>query len=335
MRRLLAGSAAELNGRSGSHRLLAEVLCELGRADDALRLIEEFRPGTAAISTAAQRAALAWVEARCLRLTGQADRAVTLASQAVAIADTSGDDHELMLAHEELAACREAAGDLAGALASARQVKAFLWGIHQRQARQLVAETWVRVGLEKDRKELRARAAEAARSAEEDALTGTGNRRLLERFLSEDAVRSSGVAFIIVDVDHLKAINDTLGHDAGDAVLRRLGQLLVGETRAGQVAIRYGGDEFVLALSGVSLRAARGFAERLRLAMVADDWTSVAPGLRVTGSFGVACGPATSWQSVIAAADAQLYLAKQRGRNTVGIGSVGLALHPAGTSAEQ
>lgn len=324
VRRLLAEGTADMNRRSGSHRLLAEVLCELGRADEALRVVDELRPGSNAITPAAQRAALAWVEARCLRLAGRPEQAVTQASRAVTIAAASGDDHELMLATEELAACEEAAGDLKGALVSARKVKALMWAIHQRQAKQLVAETWARVDLERDRRDLRARAAEATRSAEEDALTGIGNRRLLGRFLSAEAAAVSGVAVIVLDVDHFKTINDTLGHDVGDAVLRRLGELLRSKARVGQVAIRYGGDEFVLALPGVRLAAARGFAERLRLSVLGHDWTSVAPGLHVTASFGVACGPAVSWQAVIAAADTPLYLAKQQGGNAVGTASLGV-----------
>src|ERR1022692_2101410 len=318
VRRLLVEGTAEMNRRSGSHRLLAEVLCELGRADEAASVIDEFRPGTGAITPAAQRAALAWVEARCLRLTGRAAQAVTPASRAVTIAEASGDAHERMLAIEERAACEEAAGDLQGALRSARKVKALMWAIHQRQTKQLVAETWARVGLERDRRDLQARAAEATRSAETDALTGIGNRRLLERFLGTDAVRDTGVAVIVLDIDHFKTINDTLGHDAGDVVLRRLGQLLRSKARAGQAAVRYGGDEFLLALPGVKLAAARGFADRLRLSVLDHDWAPVAPGLHVTASFGVACGPAASWQAVIAAADTPLYLAKQQGGNAVG-----------------
>lgn len=299
-----------------------EVLCEQGRVDEALRVLDEFRPTASAITPAAQRAALASVESRCLRLTGRAEQAVAEASRAVAIAVTCGDDHELMLLLEELAACQDAAGDLRGALASALKVKALMWAIHQRQTRQLVEETWARVGLERDRRDLRTRVAEATRSAEEDALTGIGNRRLLERILGADAAADADLAVIVVDVDHFKPINDTLGHDVGDRVLCALAQLLQSSTRAGQVAIRYGGDEFVLALPGISPAAARRFAERLRRAVSGHDWTPIVPGLHVTASFGVACGPASSWQAIIADADADLYLAKQGERNAVGTASV-------------
>ena len=236
---------------------------------------------------------------------------------AVQFAEVSGDDHELMLAFEELAACEEAAGDLASALAHAKEVKARMWAIHQRQSRQLVHAVRERVEFVRDRSKLQARAAEASRSAEEDDLTGLGNRRLLERFLGESSVRETEVGFMMVDVDCFKDINDTLGHQVGDAVLRQLGQLFSSQVRTGQVAVRYGGDEFVLALPGVDLAAAHGFAERLRLRVLDHCWEAIAPGLQVTVSVGVAFGPAVDWPAVMAGADSSLYAAKLRGRNTV------------------
>jgi diguanylate cyclase (GGDEF)-like protein len=121
----------------------------------------------------------------------------------------------------------------------------------------------------------------------------------------------------MVDVDHFKEINDTQGHHTGDAVLRRLSQLLTGELRAGQAAVRYGGDEFVLALPGIGLNAAKGFAERLRLIVLGHDWAALAHDLHVSVSLGVAEGPIRNSQRVIAAADAQLYTAKHLGRNRV------------------
>ena len=143
----------------------------------------------------------------------------------------------------------------------------------------------------------------------------------------EPSVRQADVAFVLVDVDYFKDINDTLGHHVGDAVLRQLGQLFLGEVRAGQVVVRYGGDEFLLVLPGAALAAAHGFAERLRIAVLGHDWEALASGLRVTVSLGVACGPASDWQAVIAAADAPLYAAKQRGRNTVVTTSTGYPRH--------
>jgi diguanylate cyclase (GGDEF)-like protein len=173
------------------------------------------------------------------------------------------------------------------------------------------------VDLERDHRNLQTEAAEAARSAEEDALTGIGNRRLLARFLREQVAWQTEVACIVADIDSFKEVNDTFGHDIGDAVLRRVGQLISSKTRNGQLAIRYGGDEFVVALAGVDLEGAYGFAERIRQATSALDWTAVAPGLHVTVSLGVACGLAADWQVALTAADERLLTAKRRGRDAV------------------
>jgi diguanylate cyclase (GGDEF)-like protein len=92
---------------------------------------------------------------------------------------------------------------------------------------------------------------------------------------------------------------------------------LSSKTRNGQLAIRYGGDEFVVALPGVGLSAAHGFAERMRLAVSGFDWTTVAPGVQVTVSLGVACGPVKGWQAALTTADGRLLVAKRQGRNAV------------------
>ena len=269
-----------------------------------------------------ERAAVTLVEARCLRLAGREEEALAAARRGVEIVEGSNDEQELVLALEELVACEEAAGDLKNALAHALEAKGHMSAIHHRQTRQLMQQLWTRVDLERDHRTLQTRVTEAARSAEEDALTGVGNRRLLERFLGEEEVRQAKVACIIADIDSFKEINDTFGHDVGDAVLCQVGQLFASKARSGQQVIRYGGDEFVVALSGVDLVAAHGFAERLRLAVSRLDWAAVAPGLQVTVSLGVACGPAKGWRLAFAAADGRLLDAKRHGRNTVVTASI-------------
>ena len=125
------------------------------------------------------------------------------------------------------------------------------------------------------------------------------------------------MACVIADIDSFKEINDTFGHEIGDAVLRRVGQLLSSRMRHGQLTIRYGGDEFVVVLAGVDSAGAYGFAERMRQAISGLDWNNVAPGLHVTVSLGVACGPAKDWQTALTAADERLLTAKRGGRNAV------------------
>jgi diguanylate cyclase (GGDEF)-like protein len=289
----------------------------MGRPEEALAVLDQHRDQTDAIAPAAQRAALAGIEARCLRLTGRPEEAVAEAERAVAIVLGSDDDHELMLQLEELAACQEAAGDSTSALATAREVKARMWTIHQRQTRQLVQEVWGRADFLRDKATLQSQAAEASRKADEDALTGMGNRRMLERFLRSEAPGQRQLALIVADVDRFKEINDTFGHPIGDAVLRRIGHLLRDEMRPRQVAVRYGGDEFVVALLGVDVEAATGFAERLRRSIEELDWNMLSPGLRVTVSEGVAFGARRDSTAVFSAADAALYAAKRAGRNSV------------------
>jgi diguanylate cyclase (GGDEF)-like protein len=317
VRELLARATDEFNRRTASHRLLAEVLCELGRGEEALAVLDQFRDQTSGIAPAAQRAALAWIEARCLRLVGRPEQSVIEAERAVAIARYSDDDHELMLALEELAACQEAAGDINGALATARAVKASMWTIHQRQARQLVQEVWGRADFMRDQATLQSQAAEASRRADEDALTGIGNRRILERFLRNEAPGQHQLALIAIDIDHLKEINDRFGQRIGDDVLRRIGRLLRDEMEAHRVAVRYDGDEFVLGLLGVGLPAAADLADRLRRRIEELDWNVLSPGLRVTVSQGVASGARGGSTAVFSAADAALYAAKRAGGNTV------------------
>ena len=317
VRELLARATDEFTLRTASYRLLAEVLCELGRAEEGLAVLDQFRGQTGDIALAAQRAALAWIEARCLRLAGRPAEAVVAAERAVAIARYSDDDHESMLALEELSACQEAAGDIDSALATARDVKASIWTIHQRQTRQLVQEVWGRADFLRDQATLQSQAAEASRRADEDALTGIGNRRILERFLESETPEPQQIAIIVVDIDHFKKVNDTYGHPIGDAVLRRIGHLLRDEMRPHEVAVRYGGDEFVVGLLGVDMDAAAGFAERLRRRIEELDWSVLAPMLRVTASLGVASGARHGWKAVFSDADAALYDAKRGGRNAV------------------
>jgi diguanylate cyclase len=303
--------------RTGTYRLRAEVLCELGRPQEALAVLDQFRDQSSGMAIAAQRAAIAWVMARCLRLGGQSDRALTEAHRAVSIAQDSDDDLAWMEALEELAAAQEAAGDSDGALATAHEVNARIWTIHQRETRQLVEEVWGRADFMRDQATLQTQAAEATRRADEDTLTGIGNRRILDRFIANEAPGQHHLALIMIDLDHFKDINDTFGHGVGDAVLRRIGRLLRDEMRILQVAVRYGGDEFVIAVLGGDLDATESFAERLRAAIEELDWSVLAPGVRVTASLGVASGPRTRWRRVLSAADEALYAAKRGGRNAV------------------
>jgi len=160
-----------------------------------------------------------------------------------------------------------------------------------------------------------------------DELTGLGNRRLVNHALREEinrARRSAGqLSLILIDVDFFKVYNDTYGHPAGDDALRRLGDILNGATsRAGEVAGRYGGEEFILILPGANAETARCTAERVaalvREAHIPHGSSSVSD--RVTVSQGVlTVSPDGEIDPInlIDAADAALYRAKAEGRNRI------------------
>jgi diguanylate cyclase (GGDEF)-like protein len=171
--------------------------------------------------------------------------------------------------------------------------------------------------LERERRQFEGQAAAAERSAEEDALTCIGNRRRLKRFLDEAAKAPTTLALVMTDIDLLKEVNDTFGHELGDMVLRALGALLAAETRSGQVVVRYGGEEFVFAMPGAELAAAANFAERARQTVASYPWRDLDPRLAVSISLGVSSGRSDEWASILAQADSALYLAKRRGRNRV------------------
>jgi len=165
VRRLFAEAPPETHQRYGSNGTLAEVLCEQGRPGEALKVLDESRHESETVVLATERAMRAYVQARCLRAVGRAEEAVAAATTAVEIAEQSGDDHELMLALEELAASQEAAGDTSEATAG--EVNARMWAIHERQTMQLVDEAFARAELERERRALKSEAADALRTTSE------------------------------------------------------------------------------------------------------------------------------------------------------------------------
>jgi diguanylate cyclase (GGDEF)-like protein/PAS domain S-box-containing protein len=156
-----------------------------------------------------------------------------------------------------------------------------------------------------------------------DALTGLFNRRYLDEALAMalDHAQRDGepLALIMVDIDLFKHINDTHGHPAGDEVIRALGNLLRQSAREGDMACRYGGEEFIMALPRMNLESARARAEQWRQAV---ETLSVLYGdthIRFTISAGVAAYPAHANEHgrLMACADLALYASKNAGRNRV------------------
>jgi diguanylate cyclase (GGDEF)-like protein len=157
-----------------------------------------------------------------------------------------------------------------------------------------------------------------------DPLTGLFNRRYLEETFERELRRAEReerpLSVIMLDVDRFKEINDTFGHDAGDAVLGALGNLLRGACRAADIACRYGGEEFILILPSASLPDAHRRAEEIRAAIrevqVIHEGRPLAP---VRCSMGVSAFPehGKAVGNLLRAADAALYRAKREGRDQV------------------
>ena len=158
-----------------------------------------------------------------------------------------------------------------------------------------------------------------------DALTGLSNRRYLEEFFRRELLLAERaghpVSVIMGDLDHFKAVNDRDGHLAGDEVLRVFGNLMKHNARASDIICRYGGEEFLLVLPGMTEEGAVERAEQLRRAMAATPVSHGASQITVTASFGVATFPfhGRTTDELIAAADSALYSAKADGRNRVNL----------------
>ncbi len=169
--------------------------------------------------------------------------------------------------------------------------------------------------------QLRTRAAELDQMSRTDHLTGLFNRRHTEerlRAFDAGAMRHGyPLSVLLVDVDHFKTVNDTLGHQAGDEVLVAIGQRLQGGMRLEDVLGRWGGEEFLLVLPYTSAEQAVVLAERLRR-LVSDTAIEVdGHALTVTVSVGGAAAERPGDHDLVALADVALYHAKEAGRDCV------------------
>jgi diguanylate cyclase (GGDEF)-like protein len=146
-----------------------------------------------------------------------------------------------------------------------------------------------------------------------DGLTGLMNRRQFDLDVYSAAERNKDcTAALMIDVDHFKNFNDTYGHACGDDVLRKVSSAIDANLRRGDVAYRYGGEEFSVLLPGTDNVNAEIVAERVRRAieMIPLDFDT-----RVTASVGVASGTSARLATVVVAADDAMYSAKSAGRN--------------------
>ncbi len=157
-----------------------------------------------------------------------------------------------------------------------------------------------------------------------DPLTRLHNRRYLDERLHTEfafaARHKTSLSVLVIDVDYFKRVNDTVGHQAGDAVLRGLAAALGHMVRAEDLLARYGGEEFVVAARGIDENSAGIFAERIRRSVELLEIPWADSRLKVTVSIGLAHMGERRYpapDALVAAADGALYRAKKNGRNRV------------------
>jgi diguanylate cyclase (GGDEF)-like protein/PAS domain S-box-containing protein len=153
-----------------------------------------------------------------------------------------------------------------------------------------------------------------------DPVTDLGNRRYAEAHFGPmlDAPDHPTLGLVFIDIDHFKDVNDTWGHPTGDAVLRMVGQTLANGLRTADVPVRWGGDEFVVALPGIDTAGLVRIAERLRM-LVDHSWLDI-DGQRVTVTVSAGAVMVRDDETIdeaLARADALMYASKRDGRDLV------------------
>jgi len=267
-----------------------------------------------------------------LWLQNQAAPALSLLGEALALATAQAQPNVAAQVHRLASDIHEALGDPAASLRHFRAYHVLMQPQQRSQRetnRQLAAALEAAQQAERRKDEalvaLERQTEQLRQLTREDGLTGVANRRWLDLQLPREYERSRrfGHAFSLamIDIDDFKAVNDRLSHAVGDSVLRGVAQLLRHSCRGSDLVARYGGEEFVVLMAETAAADALRTAEKLRRAVQAHDWASLHPGLpAVTISIGVgswdpAADSECTARDVLAAADRQLYLAKQGGKN--------------------
>lgn len=326
----------------GSPHVLAThgaTLFRLGRGDEALAVFRRQREIAGRTHDWSSLGYAARYLALLHRGRGNLAAARAALAEGISAMEAIGGRARLAELHEQAAALEESAGRFAEALAHHKafhalhvacaveraELRARLLAVRLDTERALAearAERGRAAALQEANASLARRAEAERRAARTDALTNIANRRHLDdelpRLFERARAAREPLAVALVDADHFKRVNDDFSHAAGDAVLRRVAALLAGALGPGALCARYGGEEFALALPGADAARALAEVERARAAVERFDWASIAPGLRVTVSAGVADAVlAPDAAAALARADEALYRAKRTGRNRV------------------
>jgi two-component system cell cycle response regulator len=193
---------------------------------------------------------------------------------------------------------------------------------------ELLARVRTQIRRQRYAAELRQSVTNTLALAVTDELTGLYNRRYFDRHLSlmleKARDQERDMAVMLIDMDFFKAVNDTHGHDMGDAVLREFSLRLRRNIRGVDLACRFGGEEFVVLMPDTDYRHAQNVAERVRMAVAERGFeTGLGRPLAVTVSVGVALNESAedTPEMLLKRADVALYRAKREGRNRVVFGS--------------
>lgn len=189
---------------------------------------------------------------------------------------------------------------------------------------ELLARVMTQIKRKRHTDFLRDQIEESFELAVTDGLTGLHNRRYMEIHLAtlvcEAAQSGRDLSVLLTDIDHFKTVNDTYGHDAGDAVLKTMAERLRRNTRDADLACRMGGEEFVLILPDTPLSGAYQIGERIRSRIASEAFlTRQGTRIRLTASVGIAAldGDKDTPETLLKRADDALYAAKRRGRNRI------------------
>jgi diguanylate cyclase (GGDEF)-like protein len=295
----------------GNHAI---TLHDVGRHREALDALVALLPRYREAAMAPNEAICHFEMGRALEALAEFDSARTHYREACDRFERIGSSAELRDALEGLANVEEALGDHRAALAALRRVRAIEGELKEAEAHRQAALRDLRIELARLGNQWR-------QLAVVDPLTGLANRRGLEQWFADTQPRvdAGDVRIVLLhDLDHFKSINDRFGHSVGDEVLRQVARLIAAQCRADDLAVRYGGEEFLLSMLAVEPTTAVDVGNRLRASIEAHDWRSVATELSVTVSVGIANSmEAGDAPALLTLADRRLYAAKHAGRNRV------------------
>lgn len=303
---------------------LAEALVHLGGHDEAQSLLDSALARVVEQGNATRGWRIRYARSELLLARGEPAAASRELTALWHEADGSEQTNTMTRVHDALYRAWRMQGEHARALEHLERFEALE---RKRVVAQLQAQSSLfvtRVEAERSRQEAQAerlRAAEMEADALRDPLTGLGNRRHLDRrlpaILSAAERAEQPLCMAVIDLDHFKQINDRHGHGVGDQVLLRMADLLRANTRASDLLVRLGGEEFLVVFADTPLALAQEVSERLREQVQAHAWTGIAPSLSVTLSIGLAASPPYTLSTLMQTADEALYRAKTGGRNRV------------------